>query len=241
MHIFLLTDPLPYLEYNFLDILKYFHFMFLPSFFESQNITTTIYSLFSSDLSYLSNSPILIIFAFVITTFLAVLALSSKKLIKNKVVRKLFKKIRKYRVKYGLIHDAFWVTYLYAMFISMLQFKMGSFATTMGIVNMMLSIITFLLMLIFTIFMFYIGYKYRKEPEEKIPKKYSFLALEPSTFPLEMPMRYARKFLLALALLLGSLQSQAVLMIMINLVFLSFYACYKPAKSVMTNRICIFI
>jgi hypothetical protein len=47
MHIFLYTDPLPYLEYHFLDTLKYFHLLFMPQIFPSIGITDTFYLLFS--------------------------------------------------------------------------------------------------------------------------------------------------------------------------------------------------
>jgi hypothetical protein len=88
--------------------------------------------------------------------------------------------------------------------------------------------------------MFYLGYKY-KAPDCKIPQKYSFLVLEASTFPFEMPLRLARKFLLALALLLGSLQTQVISMMTVNLVFFLFYLCYRPAKSQVTNTICMIV
>lgn len=65
-------------------------------------------------------------------------------------------------MRYGVVHDAFWVCYLYAVFISMLQFKMGDFSSTNAILNMMLAISTFILFFAFTIIMFYLGLKYRK-------------------------------------------------------------------------------
>jgi Ca2+/Na+ antiporter len=86
-------------------------------------------------------------------------------------------------MKYSIIHDAFWICYIYAVYISMLQFKMGSFNGTSNILNMVLAILTLITFLAFTYFVFKLGYKYRKEPE-KIPKKYSFLMLEPSASPL---------------------------------------------------------
>ena len=119
---------MPYLEYQFLDVLKYFHLTFLPQLFPSLNMTNEYYSVFSSDVSFLANSPVVLVFSFVALVYLVTSFLSSKKFITNKSVRKLFKKIRKYRMRYGIIHDAFWVCYLYAVFISLLQFKMGNFS-----------------------------------------------------------------------------------------------------------------
>jgi uncharacterized membrane protein len=88
--------------------------------------------------------------------------LSSKRFIKNKTVRKIFKSIRKNRMKYSIIHDAFWVCYIYAIYIAMLQFKMGSFNGTTNILNMVLAILTLIVFFAFTFFVFKMGYKYRK-------------------------------------------------------------------------------
>lgn len=52
-------------------------------------------------------------------------------------------------------------------------------------------------------------------------------------------MRYLRKLLFCLALLLTSVQTQGMVMLCTNILFLSFYACYKPAKSPLTNKIII--
>ena len=164
MYIFLFTTPMPYLEYQFLDVLKYFHLTFLPQLFPSLNLTNEYYSVFSSDVSFLANSPVVLVFSFVALVYLVTSFLSSKKFITNKSVRKLFKKIRKYRMRYGIIHDAFWVCYLYAVFISLLQFKMGNFSSTNGILNMMLAIITFIIFAVFTVLVVYLGVKYRKKP-----------------------------------------------------------------------------
>ena len=58
---------------------------------------------------------------------------------------------------------------------------------------------------------------------------------------MEIPIRYGRKYLLALALLLSSLQSQALAMLMTNAVFFIFYLCYQPATSPITNKVCMII
>jgi len=80
-------------------------------------------------------------------------------------------------MKYGIINDAFWVTYLYALFISMLQFKIGNFDSNLAILNMILAIASFFAMIAYTVFIIYVGYKYRQTPEDKIPKKYKFLKM----------------------------------------------------------------
>jgi hypothetical protein len=221
-----------------LHVLRFFHFTFLPNLFPSLSLTNSTYSLFSSDMSYLSNSPVIIVFAFILFLYALVGFLSSKRFISNKAVRKLFKRIRKRRMRFSIIHDAFWACYLYAMFVSMLQFKMGDFSSTNAILNMFLAIVTFLIFTFFTIWIFRLGIKYRKEPE-KIPKKYSFLMMEPSAYPLELPMRYLRKLLFCLALLLTSVQTQGMVLLATNILFLSFFGCYKPAKAPLTNKVVI--
>ena len=162
IHIFLYSNPLPFLEYHFLDTLKYFNLLFLPQIFPSLGITNSFYQIFSSDVSFLSNCPIILIFAFIIFAYLLVKALSSKKIMSNKGVRRTFKHIRKYRMRYGIIHDAFWISYLYALFISLLQFKVGGFGSALAIINMLLAIVTFGILTAFTAFIIYLGYKYRK-------------------------------------------------------------------------------
>lgn len=164
MHIFLYTNPLPYLEYTFLNVLQYFHLTFIPSIFSTINLTDPYYAFFSNDLSYLANSPLIVLFAVIISAYLIVAFFSSKRFIANKTLRRGFKSIRKTRMKYGIIHDAFWVTFLYAIFISMLQFKLGNFSNTSNILNMLLAIITFILFIAFTFYMVFLGYKYRKQP-----------------------------------------------------------------------------
>jgi hypothetical protein len=164
-------------------VLSYFHLTFLPKLLPSIHLTTASYSLFSDDLSFLRNSPLILVFLFVGGVYIVTSCLSSKRFISNKAIRKVFKKIRKHRMRYTIIHDAFWVCYLYAVFISVLQFKIGGFSSTNAIMNMILAIITFMVFLAFTGIMVYLGVKYRKTPE-KVPKKYAFLMLEPSSHSL---------------------------------------------------------
>ncbi len=65
--------------------------------------------------------------------------------------------------------------------------------------------------------------------------------LEPATFPLEMPMRYGRKYLICLALLFDNIQSQTTALLFINVVFILFYILYKPSNQPLTNYVCIAI
>lgn len=176
LHIFLYWNPLPYLQYKFLDILKYFNLMFIPSPFSPLNLTNPYYSIFTTDISFLSNCPLIVFMAIIISIYLLVSILSSKKLISNKHVRKLFKRIRKHRVKYGLILDACWIVYPYAIVISLLQFKMGTFGTTMQTLNIALSALTFIILNGVVLYLLFVAYKYRKSGD-KVPKKFAFIQL----------------------------------------------------------------
>ena len=143
-------------------------------------------------------------------------------------------------MRYSIIHDAFWVCYLYAVFISLLQFKIGGFSSTNAILNMMLSILVLTVFVAFTGLVIYLGVKYRHKVD-KIPKKYSFLMMEPSAHPFEMPLRYIRKLLFCLGLLLPDVQTQGMALLATNILFLCFFGCYKPAKSPLTNKIVIVL
>lgn len=81
-------------------------------------------------MSFLGNCPVLFIFGVILVVYLLVAFLSSKRFIQNKGLRRVFKKVRKYRTKYGIINDGFWICYLYTVFVCLLQFKMGGFDST---------------------------------------------------------------------------------------------------------------
>lgn len=52
---------------------------------------------------------------------------------------------------------------------------------------------------------------------------------------LDMPVRFLRKFLFVIALLLPSMQSQLILLLSVNISFLIMLACYRPSKSPLTH------
>lgn len=75
-------------------------------------------------MSFFANfSPLIFIWAIVGTIYVVFKILTNKKLIKNKHLRKFAKRVKKYRLRFDIIHDAFWITYIYAMFFSAYQFK----------------------------------------------------------------------------------------------------------------------
>ena len=54
-------------------------------------------------------------------------------------------------------------------------------------------------------------------------------------------MRFIRKLFFCLALLFGDVQSQGAILLAVNVLFLSFYGCYKPAKSSLTNKVVLLL
>lgn len=106
--------------------------------------------------------------------------LKNKKLVSNKRVRRVAKSIHKHRLKYMIFHDAFWVTYLYATFMALLQFSQASTKTAWDSVNILLAAAVLILNVAFMVVMIYLGNKYKNHSKEgkKIPTKLSFLKME---------------------------------------------------------------
>ena len=118
-------------------------------------------------------------FIIAIGIYALVAFLSNKYFISNKNIRKTSKKIRKTRVKYGLLFDVCWAVYPFAMLIALLQFKISSMSNTGTTINMTLSGLTFIVLNSLVGYLLFIAYKYNKNPE-KVPKKFNFMMIEPS-------------------------------------------------------------
>ncbi len=56
-----------------------------------------------------------------------------------------------------------------------------------------------------------------------------------------MPMRYLRKLLFCLGLMMPGVSTQGMVLLSANVMFLSFYGCYKPANSPVTNKVVLLI
>lgn len=65
--------------------------------------------------------------------------------------------------------------------------------------------------------------------------------MEPAAFPMELPLRYLRKLLICVALLIPHADTQCLLLIVFNLIFFLYLLCFMPAKSTLTNVINIII
>ena len=127
------------------------------------------------------------------------------------------------------------MTFLYAVFFAMYQFKNVSFGGPVLIANFVFAILVLIIYSLFTFYILKLGKQYKDTKAEDIPRKFRFIVPEASTFPMEIPLRYLRKILLCLALAMPAFEAQVVIMMMVNFVFLCYYMCYMPATSKITN------
>jgi hypothetical protein len=58
---------------------------------------------------------------------------------------------------------------------------------------------------------------------------------------IEVPLRYLRKLLFVVSFMFPSFQSQIVSLLAINISFIFYYLCHHPAKSSVTNYVCLFL
>jgi hypothetical protein len=190
MHIFLLLDPMPYLEFIFLDNMKYFHFLFFPSMFDSvlgdysSPATPQQYKSFLTDTTFLRQSSAYIILFAVSLLFLALFKLLSNKTVnRSKCFRKFCEEVYRERIRFALLNDTFWITFLYTVFFAMFQFKSTDTTASWMVGNLVFAALTICVYLGYTIFTLYIGFKYRNDVKE-VPKKYGFLTNEACSTPL---------------------------------------------------------
>lgn len=66
---------------------------------------------------------------------------------------------------------------------SVLQFTQASVSDTWNTINIVFAVLVFIFLIAYTVFMIYLGNKY-KDPQKKLPTKWSFLRQEPSQFPM---------------------------------------------------------
>ncbi len=161
MHIFLLALPMPYMELKFLESIYFFNFNFFPKLFSAYYFEQR-YSDFSNDVSFLGNSSQLIILWLILAVlFLLFRLISNKKYVKNKFVRKLAKSFFKNRVKYSLVHDVFWITFLYSVFFAMYQIKVAIFSSVADVFNFIFAMVVLIVYTGFAIYMIKLGNKYK--------------------------------------------------------------------------------
>ena len=136
-------------------------------------------------MSFLANcSPLIFVWAIVGFTYLIFTILSSKFIKGHKTIRKFAKKVRKYRLKFGIINDAFWITFIYGMFFAIYQFKKAEFGSPVLVGNFFFACVVFVLYMVFTVYLVKLANQYKGKTQEEISKKFRFIAPEPSSFPM---------------------------------------------------------
>ena len=180
MHIFFNIESMPFIQLKFLEALKFFHFTFFPTLFTS-NYVDYIYDSFIQDVSFLANSsPIIFLWTITFILYILTTLLSNRKILQNKTIRKAAKKIKKYRLRYQLLHDIFWITSIYGLFFAMYQFRVMNFNSTMDGVNVLFAMS---ILVVYSGFIFYVirlGFKYRKLKVDEIPRRMLFIIPEAS-------------------------------------------------------------
>jgi len=76
---------------------------------------------------------------------------------------------------------------------------------------------------------------------DKVPTKYNFILGDDSFIPYQMPLRYIRKFLFCIFIVIGIIELQIIGLIASNFMVFAFYAFYKPSKSKFNNYVNILI
>ena len=169
---------------KFLEAIKYFHFTFFPTIFKA-NYNVKSYEYFNNDMSFLANSsPFIFLWLIVLFFYLTFFILSRRKLIKNKTVRHFAKKIMKHRFKIHILHDVFWITFIYAFFFALYQVRNVSFNSSKDMINFFFAMIVLIVYLAVTIYITRLGNKYKESNFEDIPKRLTWIRPAANEFSL---------------------------------------------------------
>lgn len=266
LHSFLMISPLPYMWFKVNSIFGYFHFTFLPKLY-STDTPEQPYSLFITDSTFLGNCSPFFFFIFIfVGVFLLVWGLlrilpkcascSNPHSACPSLHAKL-KSIYKGRLKYSVIFEAFYYPLSITIFFALYQFRGYNQEVPSSGSNIALSVMCLLAYAAFFGWILYISSKLRykfpgsapsktkgdidKNAAAKIPKKYSFLAMEPSYFPMEVAIRMLIKLCTCIALQIDNPSAQLILLMTLNFVFLTYILIFKPSMYKLTNRLNIFL
>ena len=260
MHSYVLVAPLPYMWLKVNTIFGYFHFNFLPKVYTHQNSTEQPYDAFVTDSTFLGNMSPFIFFTAIFFSFFFITLLLLKlftKLDKCNKLRNKLKALYKSRMRFSFLFEACYYTLTYAVFYALYQFKGYNNKVPSAGMNKGLGIIALLWYLAFFCAVLYISFKTRnkfpgsaptkyvknmeKGAAAVVPKKFKFLYMEPSFFPMEIAIRTLLKFCMAFTLMIENAAAQLVLLMTLNLIFLAYILIYKPSMFKVTNRLNIFL
>lgn len=241
LHLYVLVVPLPYLYMQALSALKNVNFLFLPvlSSNPTANPSAPYYN-FQPDTSFLGNCQPLVFFAAIFGTAYLLIFFLSKRCNKIKCLRTRSKQIYKSRMRYSFIHEIFYYTVYYVFFIAVYQFTGNNADLPSSAGNLAAAVIVMIVYAAWLLWVVYLGSKFRKKIDA-IPKKYQFLVYEESQFPMEIPLRALFKVVVGLVLISGEVSVQLILLMVFNLIYLIYTACYAPSKKMLTNALNIFL
>lgn len=184
MHIFLVADPMPFLEMKFLEAIKYFHFTFFPTIFKA-NYNVKSFEYFNNDMSFVANSsPFIFLWLIILVLYMIFFILSRRKLIKNKTIRHFAKKVMKHRFKLHILHDIFWITFIYAFYFALYQMRMVSFSSSKDMINFFFAMVVLIGYLVMTIYITRLGNKYKDTKFEDIPRRLNWIRPDKKEFSL---------------------------------------------------------
>jgi hypothetical protein len=113
-------------------------------------------------MSFLANSsPLIFVWGIVGFIYLLFTILSSKKVKNNKTIRRFAKRARKYRLRFGIVNDAFWITFIYAMFFAIYQIKNANFNSSMMVGNFFFAYVVFVLYILFVLYIIKLANRFK--------------------------------------------------------------------------------
>jgi len=242
MHVYILALPLPYLFGQIVAVLKNLNFAFLPALYSdpAPNQSNPYYS-FQSDTTFLGNcQPFVFFIAIFGGAYLLFWLLSLRVVNRWRGLRQKVKAVFRARMRYSFLHEAFYYTAFYVFFFAVYQFTGANANNASSTTNLAAAIIVALSYAVWLITITYHAVKYKRRLQN-FPKKFAFLGIEDSQFPMEIPLRGLFKLLVGCALIFPEVSIQLMLLMVINLTYIVVTLCYKPSRNAPTNYVNVFV
>lgn len=245
---YFISIELPYNYSNFLVGLNALNFQFLPNIFASlvpstyKSATTPVYytQMVTDATFFLSSGQYFMIIIFYIAWATIIALLKNKGINKYRRLRKFAKGVFERRIRFGAINECLWFCYISFVFFGFWQLKDLSTSGSWSVANIIVSIVSWMCCMILTTWVIYLSLKFKDRISE-VPKKYAFILGEDSHIPFEMPLRFIRKLLFCIFLVVAYIETQIIAMIGANFLVLAYYLFFKPAKSRFSNWVNILI
>lgn len=144
--------------------------------------------------------PVIFIGSLFSITYLIFWAITKSNISLFRGLRKSIRKVFKNRMKYSFFNEVFYYTQVYVFFFAVLQWSKNR-STENSVTNLSLSIIFAGMYVGWLIFLLYKSSHYRNNIS-KMPKRFKFLVMEPTRFPMDIAVRYLLKLWFCLSLLI---------------------------------------